>query len=248
MPVVKSTLHLPESCAIVGCNGAIGSAVGARLKGLGVSVHGFDIAGSGSPLLSSYTQLSQGPADEQVAAFTSGLDAVNPASLVIASGVYPARPLKTETGASLLDVLTINAVVPALLVRAFLEGADGDDATVVVTSSLAALRARVGTAAYSASKAALERLLESLALEYRHTRVRINTVQPGYVSTRSTMNPIPAPYDAKMKAADASSDPDDLVDSYLWLLSSESRQLHGDVVPIDRGMRLGSASETAWLN
>lgn len=247
MPVKFVPHGLPSSCAIVGSNGAIGSAVATRLAALGIAIHGFDIDDESASSLTSYTQLPASDPDGQLARFAEQLVNTDAGSLVIASGVYPARQLSTETVASLQETLTVNAIVPALLVRSFAERNTAPDAPVVVTSSLAALRPRVGTAAYSTSKIALERLLAALTLEYRAYGVRINVVQPGYVSSQSAINPIPDAYDSKMKEAGTSSIPADLVDTYLWLLSATSRQIHGGVIPLDRGMHIGSSVETAWL-
>jgi NAD(P)-dependent dehydrogenase (short-subunit alcohol dehydrogenase family) len=244
--VRPAELTLPTSCAVVGCHGAIGSAVVARLHALGVEVHGFDIAEGPAERLASFTLLPAQSAEAAVARFAERAGELQAASLVVASGVYPARQISEETVSSLQDVLTVNAVVPALLVRSFVE-ATQHAASVVVTSSLAALRPRIGTAAYSTSKVALERLLEAVGLEYRDHGVRINVVRPGYVASQSAVNPIPESYDARMKAAGASSEPEDLVETFLWLLSENSRQVHGSVVAVDRGMHLGSSSEKAWL-
>lgn len=239
---------LPASCAIVGSNGAIGRAVAARLAAHGVAVHGFDLGPESATAVASYTRVPETDPDGQVDAFTAQLVEVQPDTLIIASGLYPARTLADETVASLQHTLTVNAIVPALMVRAFSEHHASEDPAVAVTSSLAALRPRVGTAAYSTSKVALERLLAAVALEYRDRGVRVNAVQPGYVSSQSTVNPIPDAYDAQMKATGAACVPEDLVDTFVWLVSPASRQLNGATLPVDRGMHLGSSTEGAWLS
>lgn len=247
MPMNAGQLQLPASCAVVGCDGAIGAAITAQLLDLGVAVHGFDIADDTAHSLASFTRLPGDDPDAAIGAFASRIRQTNPAALVVASGIYPARPSSAETCGSLSQVLEINTVVPAMLVRTFIDSTQGPGATIVVTSSLAAVRPRVGTAAYSTSKVALETLMHALALEYRDQRARINMVRPGYVASNSEMNPIPAAYDQRMKANGLSSTPDELVSTYLWLLSENSRQVNSSTLEVDRGMRLGSTTETAWL-
>lgn len=247
MPMSPASLRLPSSCAVVGCNGAIGAAITAQLLDHEVAVHGFDITENTEHSLASFTDVPSDDPEESIETFASRVRQTNPAALVVASGIYPARPIAAETCGSLSRILEINAVVPAMLARAFIVNTEDSGTTIVVTSSLAAARSRVGTAAYSASKVALESLMRALALEYRDQQARINMVRPGYITSNSRMNPIPAAYDQRMKSSGYSSTPDDLVNTYLWLLSDNSRQINGSVIEVDRGMRLGSTTETAWL-
>lgn len=247
MPMSLGSLSLPASCAVVGCNGAIGAETTAQLLDHEVAVHGFDITDNTAHGLESFSALPSDNPEESIDTFVSCIRQTNPAALVVASGIYPARPIATETCGSLSRILEINAVVPAMLVRAFIVNTEVTRTTTVVTSSLAAVRSRVGTAAYSASKVTLESLMRALALEYRDQQARINMVRPGYIASNSKMNPIPAVYDERMKSTGYSSTPVDLVNTFLWLLSDNSRQINGSAVEVDRGMRLGSITETAWL-
>lgn len=62
-------------------------------------------------------------------------------------------------------------------------------------ASVAGVRGLPGHAAYSASKAALIRSLESLRVELRGSGVRVVTISPGYVATPMTAgNPFPMPF------------------------------------------------------
>ncbi len=62
-------------------------------------------------------------------------------------------------------------------------------------TSVAGVRGLPGHAAYSASKAALARSLESLRVELRDSGVRVVTISPGYVATPMTAgNPFPMPF------------------------------------------------------
>lgn len=67
--------------------------------------------------------------------------------------------------------------------------------TLVGIASVAGVRGLPGHAAYSASKAALIRSLESLRVELRGSGVRVVTLSPGYVATPMTAgNPFPMPF------------------------------------------------------
>ena len=62
-------------------------------------------------------------------------------------------------------------------------------------ASVAGYRGLPGAGAYSASKAAAIRYLESLRVELRGTGVRVATVCPGYIATPMTAkNPYPMPF------------------------------------------------------
>ncbi len=67
--------------------------------------------------------------------------------------------------------------------------------TLVGIASVAGVRGLPGHAAYSASKAALIRSLESLRVELRGSGVKVVTISPGYVATPMTAgNPFPMPF------------------------------------------------------
>lgn len=62
-------------------------------------------------------------------------------------------------------------------------------------SSVAGVRGLPGAGAYSASKAAVSRYLESLRIEMRGTGVKVIDIRPGYIRTPMTdPNPYPMPF------------------------------------------------------
>jgi short-subunit dehydrogenase len=67
--------------------------------------------------------------------------------------------------------------------------------TLVGMASVAGYRGMPGAGAYSASKAAAIRYLESLRVELRGTGVKVATICPGYIATPMTeKNPYPMPF------------------------------------------------------
>jgi 2-deoxy-D-gluconate 3-dehydrogenase len=73
--------------------------------------------------------------------------------------------------------LCCKAVLPHMVER-------GSGVIINITSNNVARRGVPGQAAYSASKAALERLTESLAEEFKASGIAINSLTPGWVLTR----------------------------------------------------------------
>ncbi|TAM59902.1 SDR family oxidoreductase [bacterium] len=116
--------------------------------------------------------------------------------LVNAAGLYPSDPLIEMTEEAWDRVLDTNLKGAFLTSQQFcrrLVAADRAGCIVNITSG-SADRARVGAAHYSASKAALEMLTRSFALEFASQRIRVNAVSPGYVQVGSAVNPLSTAY------------------------------------------------------
>ena len=89
---------------------------------------------------------------------------------------------------------TLTAVLPAMVER--------DRGHLVGIGSLAGARGLPGTAAYSASKAALATYLETLRVDLKRTGVKVTTIEPGFVKTELTEgNPRPMPFLMDLDAA-----------------------------------------------
>ena len=76
---------------------------------------------------------------------------------------------------------TVKAAVPHVV-------ASGRGGSVVITSSLAAMKASEHTAHYSASKAGLVGLMRVLAKELAPQSIRVNTIHPTTVNTDMVLN------------------------------------------------------------
>ena len=81
----------------------------------------------------------------------------------------------------------IEQVLPSMLERR--------SGHLVAIASLAGLRGLPGSASYSASKAAVIALMESLRIELQHKGVKVSTILPGFVKTPMTAkNRFPMPF------------------------------------------------------
>ena len=63
-------------------------------------------------------------------------------------------------------------------------GKEGKGGRLIANSSAAGVRGEPGTAAYSASKAAISGLVQALAIEYAPRSICVNAVAPGEIDTR----------------------------------------------------------------
>jgi NAD(P)-dependent dehydrogenase (short-subunit alcohol dehydrogenase family) len=138
------------------------------------------------------------------------------------------------------DVLDVNLSGPLRCAQAVLplmEGAGGG--SIVNVSSVHGSSAHERLAAYAASKAALEMLTRTLALEWCEKGIRVNAVAPGYLETDMT---------AGLRAHDRwrsslleripmnrFGDPAEVAGAVVFLASSASSYVTGATLAVDGG-------------
>ncbi|UNT00791.1 SDR family oxidoreductase [Streptomyces tubbatahanensis] len=232
-----------RSVLVIGANGGIGRAVVDRLTADGWSVTGTDLP---------EVDLSRGGVvAEHVARLWSrqgGFDA-----LVHAAGVFPAAPV-VESDEELFDrVMAVNTRSALSAGTEFVRRcrAEGRPGTLLFVSSGAAARARLGTAVYAASKAALDALVRGIALEHGRDGIRCCAVAPGFVDVRSAVNPVPRAYvDALTQASVRGrvGRPGDIAAVLCWLLGPDAGWVNGRTVPVDGGDGVGTLTAPNWLS
>jgi NAD(P)-dependent dehydrogenase (short-subunit alcohol dehydrogenase family) len=119
-------------------------------------------------------------------------------------------------GASVVN--TARAVVPKML------AAKGGK--IVSIAARAGLAGSANMGAYVASKSAVIRLTETMALELREHNINVNCIMPSIIDT--------APNRADMPNADFSKwvSPAALADVIVFLASDAARAIHGAAVPV----------------
>lgn len=119
--------------------------------------------------------------------YTSRVDGYTPNALVLAAGVNAPCRIDEISFESWSQILMVNLSSVLLMLQHFCpKMKDIGGGRIVVISSSYALVAREGRAAYSASKAGLEALVRSAAIEYAPSNILINIVSPGFVNTELT--------------------------------------------------------------
>ena len=116
------------------------------------------------------------------------------------------------------------------------------DTSIVAISSMAAFGAEPGLSVYSASKAALNSAVRSLAKEYSKKGVRINAVAPLFVNT-----PMYESFTSEFISQETQNErlkeimplgliePKEVADSVLFLLSSKASRITGECLKISSG-------------
>lgn len=127
-----------------------------------------------------------------------------------------------------------------LLKAAAKKGVMIDGGSIVLMSSVAAVRGRPALAAYCAAKAAVDALAMSAALELAPRRIRVNSLRAAAVET-----PLHHDYIASI-GPDAIKDyqdrhplgfghPDDVAGQVLFLMSDSARWISGTAIAVDGG-------------
>ena len=182
-----------------------------------------------------------GQVDELAAAVKARWGALD--GLVNNAGTAPMATLE-ETEPELWErVFAINVTGPYLLCRSLGPMLrEGEAPAVVNVSSSLAQRAIPGMAAYNASKAALNHMTRSLALEWA-PGVRVNAIMPAVVDTPIHAGRGMSREDVEgmgaMHPLGRIGQPKNVASLILFLLSDSSSWMTGAIIPIDGGMLAG---------
>ena len=152
------------------------------------------------------------------------------------------RPLIEADEAEVLRAFGVNVFGPLACARAFAKWAiaRGRRGAFVNVSSIAAVRPAPGLGLYSASKAALDSLTRSMALEWTRAGLRVNAVAPGHVNTEGVLADFRAGRldEARLTRtipAGRIADVDDVAEAVLFLASDRARHIVGHVLTVDGG-------------
>ncbi len=162
--------------------------------------------------------------------------------LVNNAAYFALVPLLDTDAEAAARFFSVNVAGPLHCARAFAAHAigRGRGGTIVNVSSIAGSRPAPGCGLYSASKAALDMLTRSMALEWGPNGVRVNAVAPGHVATEGVLEDFQAGRldEAKMLAsipARRIADVGDIADAVLFLSSEAARHVMGQVLTVDGG-------------
>ncbi len=215
-----------RTALVTGGSRGIGAAVVARFAALGAMV-----------LAPAHEELDLAD-EESIAAYVTSLNA--PVDILVNNaGVNWPQRLEELGDARLDDTLRINLAAPARLTRGLAPGmVKRRYGRIVNVSSMWALVACEGRAAYSASKAGLVGLTRTIALELAPHGVLVNAVAPGYVATDLTRrNNSPAELEtiASRIPLGRLAEPEEVAELIAFLCSARNSYVTGQVLVCDGG-------------
>lgn len=178
--------------------------------------------------------------------------------LVVNHGIIHVGGLADLTAEQWDETMRVNLTGPFLLMKAAIPHLVETQGAIVAVSSQAALRGSDGMTAYSASKAGLSMLTQSVAVEYGPTGVRANAICPGWTATemgdremaelgeergismedayRLSTSIVP------LRRAATSAE---IASVVAWLLSDQASYLNGVLLPVDGGGTMVDAATLA---
>jgi NAD(P)-dependent dehydrogenase (short-subunit alcohol dehydrogenase family) len=153
-------------------------------------------------------------------------------------------PLAEQTVEQWQEVLRINLIGPFLAVKhAMPHMIRQKSGAIVLTASVAGLKAGASGHPYAASKAGVISLVQTTAYSLSGTGVRINAVCPGLIETGMTK---PIFDNAKQRGTDGkigqlnplkrAGQPHELAAMGLFLASDEASYVNGQAIPVDGGL------------
>ena len=159
--------------------------------------------------------------------------------LVLNAGINEPAEIADIDDATWQRTLDTNTASAFRLVRALAPRmAETGGGRIVAVSSAYAGRARMGRAAYGASKAALEALVRSTAVEFASSGVLANAIAPGFVDTELTRaNNDATAISALLERVPVGrlAKPAEVASAVSFLLSPSNTYITGQTIAVDGG-------------
>ena len=144
-----------------------------------------EIKNSGSAAIAIQADLSNPDAIEPF--FDSALAAFHKIDILVNNaGMYLAAPLGEITPEHFHRQFNLNVLGLILATQAVVKRMPAEGGVIVNTSSVVSTLSPPGTAVYNATKSAVDNLTRTFAKELAARKIRINSVNPGLISTEGT--------------------------------------------------------------
>jgi NAD(P)-dependent dehydrogenase (short-subunit alcohol dehydrogenase family) len=182
--------------------------------------------------------------DALVATFKNEFKSEKLDVLVSNAGIAPFQAIGDVSRSGVDETFAINTIGPLFLVQKFLPFLDYGSRIVFTTSALSAQRV-AGCSVYSATKAALVAIMETLAIELAPKGISVNAVSPGPIDTMihrshglsdAQRDGLKASIIQKIPAA-RYGQPEEVARAIFFLASEEAAYCRGTNLAMDGGWR-----------
>ncbi|HZZ46419.1 MAG TPA: SDR family oxidoreductase [Pseudonocardia sp.] len=246
--------RLTDLVAVVtGASSGIGRAttralaeVGARVLAVGRRPDALDETAGGMPSIVAFAAdlVDTGAATAVVDAAVARWGRID--VLVNNAGVFTAMPLADVTAERIEALFATNVTAPSLLAGAALPMLREHRGTIINVSSTFGHRPIAGAAHYAASKAAIEQLTRSWALELAADGIRVNAIAPGPTESGALASAgLPAAVIEKIKQDESRQvplgrrgEPGEVAAWVVHLADPDAAWVTGQVIAVDGGLGL----------
>jgi NAD(P)-dependent dehydrogenase (short-subunit alcohol dehydrogenase family) len=237
---------------VTGASSGIGRSTATLLRGLGARLSLVDLDDDGlstlAAVLDGGDQVATYPADLSKLAAIPDLVSRCVAwggrlhGVVHCAGIQAIVPARTLQPDSWRRIFAVNTEAALMLGKSMASKKvhAGEGGSIVFISSVMGSAGSVGAISYSMSKAALDGMARSLALELAPRRIRVNCVAPGFVRT-PLFERTETLWDEDQKKAVEDlhplgfGRPDDIANAVAFLLADTGRWITGSVMIVDGG-------------
>ena len=240
---------------LTGASSGIGRATALQLAAEGAQVFALDVNGEGLESLAEQVRSAGGSivtrtasiaerdecfaAVEQCVSELGGLDVLGNIA-----GISKANLFTDVTAEEYRAMFSVNVDGPFFLCQAALPTLIERRGNIVNIASNAGLMGTAYTVAYSMTKGAVVQLTRSMAMEFSKTKIRVNAIAPGFVTTGLTRN-FHMPDNVDMDLLQpimgfrGGADPEDIAGLFAFVASDDGRNMHGSIVSSDLGLTAG---------
>ncbi|TNF42239.1 MAG: SDR family oxidoreductase [Cytophagales bacterium] len=219
-----------KNIVVIGGNSGIGKAVASALSEQGANLFLYSKSGEGTTALDISSDFSEIPG------LPEKVDGV-----VYCPGTINLKPFHRISIEDFKNEMEINFFGAVRVLQACMKGLKKSDSPSVVLYSTVAVQTGMGFhAGISSAKGAIEGLTRSLAAEWAPSKIRVNAIAPSLTETPLASALLSTP--EKKEASDKRhplgriGTPEDMASATLFLLSSQSSWMTGQILHIDGGM------------
>ena len=169
--------------------------------------------------------------------------------LVNGAAIAPRTAFPTQDPDDWARVLQLDLTAPFMLTQALLDRFDPAGAAIVNIASVAALTVLASsgqvTPAYTAAKAGVKMVSDSLAAALGRRGIRVNAVAPGFIETPMTAPDVPGTQDwlsARIPLGRWGA-PAEVAEAIVFLLSDAASYVSGTTIVVDGGLTVGILRE-----